>query len=144
MVAVSLKKFFFQAEDGIRDVERSRGLGDVYKRQTYGRKVTIHNDHEPLEAILKKPLAMAPKRLRDIMIRWNRYKFDFVYVKGSNLTIADSLSRAYLKSVEGNFSERLRILSLKIAETCDVPDARFLEIREATEVDNEMQMLKEK
>ena len=25
---------FFQAEDGIRDVERSRGLGDVYKRQT--------------------------------------------------------------------------------------------------------------
>ena len=27
------KKQFFQAEDGIRDVERSRGLGDVYKRQ---------------------------------------------------------------------------------------------------------------
>ncbi len=27
--------FFFQAEDGIRDVERSRGLGDVYKRQDY-------------------------------------------------------------------------------------------------------------
>ena len=25
--------YFFQAEDGIRDVERSRGLGDVYKRQ---------------------------------------------------------------------------------------------------------------
>ena len=25
--------FIFQAEDGIRDVERSRGLGDVYKRQ---------------------------------------------------------------------------------------------------------------
>ena len=24
------------AEDGIRDVERSRGLGDVYKRQLYG------------------------------------------------------------------------------------------------------------
>eukprot|EP00831_Metopus_contortus_P037010 TRINITY_DN29214_c0_g1_i2.p1 TRINITY_DN29214_c0_g1~~TRINITY_DN29214_c0_g1_i2.p1 ORF type:complete len:312 (-),score=42.02 TRINITY_DN29214_c0_g1_i2:103-1038(-) len=30
--------FFFQAEDGIRDVERSRGLGDVYKRQ-YQRRV---------------------------------------------------------------------------------------------------------
>ena len=25
---------FFQAEDGIRDLVRSRGLGDVYKRQT--------------------------------------------------------------------------------------------------------------
>ena len=30
------KKKFFQAEDGIRDVERSRGLGDVYKRQPVG------------------------------------------------------------------------------------------------------------
>eukprot|EP00657_Telonema_sp_P-1_P000536 TRINITY_DN11027_c0_g1_i1.p1 TRINITY_DN11027_c0_g1~~TRINITY_DN11027_c0_g1_i1.p1 ORF type:complete len:157 (+),score=46.76 TRINITY_DN11027_c0_g1_i1:35-505(+) len=30
--------FFFQAEDGIRDLVRSRGLGDVYKRQ-YQRRV---------------------------------------------------------------------------------------------------------
>ena len=28
--------FFFQAEDGIRDLVRSRGLGDVYKRQGSG------------------------------------------------------------------------------------------------------------
>ena len=32
VVLVSLF-FFFQAEDGIRDLVRSRGLGDVYKRQ---------------------------------------------------------------------------------------------------------------
>ena len=30
---------FFQAEDGIRDLVRSRGLGDVYKRQD---KVRAH------------------------------------------------------------------------------------------------------
>ena len=29
--------FFFQAEDGIRDLVRSRGLGDVYKRQEFTR-----------------------------------------------------------------------------------------------------------
>ena len=28
--------FLFQAEDGIRYVVRSRGLGDVYKRQGFG------------------------------------------------------------------------------------------------------------
>ena len=28
-----IKKKFFKAEDGIRDLVRSRGLGDVYKRQ---------------------------------------------------------------------------------------------------------------
>ena len=31
--------FCFQAEDGIRDLVRSRGLGDVYKRQSMYRMV---------------------------------------------------------------------------------------------------------
>ena len=35
--------FFFQAEDGIRDLVRSRGLGDVYKRQ--GRKPDARGHH---------------------------------------------------------------------------------------------------
>ena len=29
--------FFFQAEGGVRDLVRSRGLGDVYKRQEQAR-----------------------------------------------------------------------------------------------------------
>ena len=33
MCLKSICVFFFQAEDGIRDLVRSRGLGDVYKRQ---------------------------------------------------------------------------------------------------------------
>ena len=33
--------FFFQAEDGIRDLVRSRGLGDVYKRQGLMRVVLL-------------------------------------------------------------------------------------------------------
>ena len=32
--------FFFQAEDGIRDLVRSRGLGDVYKRQLLIQAIT--------------------------------------------------------------------------------------------------------
>ena len=38
--------FFFQAEDGIRDLVRSRGLGDVYKRQGLHDPV----DHAGVEA----------------------------------------------------------------------------------------------
>ena len=33
--------FFFQAEDGIRDAQESRGLGDVYKRQKEHRESGI-------------------------------------------------------------------------------------------------------
>ena len=33
---------FFQAEDGIRDAQESRGLGDVYKRQVLGSLLLFH------------------------------------------------------------------------------------------------------
>ena len=33
MRSIRRGSFFFQAEDGIRDAQESRGLGDVYKRQ---------------------------------------------------------------------------------------------------------------
>ena len=35
--------FFFQAEDGIRDLVRSRGLGDVYKRQIQPGRDGLHH-----------------------------------------------------------------------------------------------------
>ena len=34
--------FFFQAEDGIRDLVRSRGLGDVYKRQQLAKPLKLN------------------------------------------------------------------------------------------------------
>ena len=55
-----LSFFFFQAEDGIRDLVRSRGLGDVYKRQIHliPRHYTI-DDH----AGVRQPLGMHGFRL---------------------------------------------------------------------------------
>ena len=45
---------FFQAEDGIRDVVRSRGLGDVYKRQAPMREPArqdVGHDVQPADEI---------------------------------------------------------------------------------------------
>ena len=42
--------FFFQAEDGIRDLVRSRGLGDVYKRQVY--VYTLGGDTVPTSPVV--------------------------------------------------------------------------------------------
>ena len=50
--------FFFQAEDGIRDLVRSRGVGDVYKRQQQIRSqiedTTSDYDREKLQERLAK------------------------------------------------------------------------------------------
>ena len=39
---------FFQAEDGIRDLVRSRGLGDVYKRQVEHHLLQLALRHLPV------------------------------------------------------------------------------------------------
>ena len=49
--------FFFQAEDGIRDLVRSRGLGDVYKRQV--RKAATQTP-KPGGTAVKTPAAKKP------------------------------------------------------------------------------------
>ena len=51
--------FFFQAEDGIRDLVRSRGLGDVYKRQVMVEPVSSSRVALPVRVKSAKRL-MAP------------------------------------------------------------------------------------
>ena len=47
--------FFFQAEDGIRDLVRSRGLGDVYKRQQYNGLTFILQLCATMDRLLARP-----------------------------------------------------------------------------------------
>ena len=47
--------FIFQAEDGIRDLVRARGLGDVYKRQCFSLAGVERRPHERLRAHLDGP-----------------------------------------------------------------------------------------
>ena len=61
---------------------------------TYGRKVTVYNDHKPLSTILKKPVEDNPVILQRMLCRIMGYDFEFKYVKGKYLLLADALSRS--------------------------------------------------
>ena len=54
MVVTGRRSCFYQAEDGIRDLVRSRGLGDVYKRQEQGAAPRIEDAHEVPEAGVRR------------------------------------------------------------------------------------------
>ena len=60
----------------------------------YGRNVTIYNDHKPLAAALRKPVADNPVRLQRVLCRIMGYDFEFKYIKVKDLVIADALSRS--------------------------------------------------
>ena len=53
--------FFFQAEDGIRDAQESRGLGDVYKRQV---REGLSESELAIFDLMQKPTLAATERER--------------------------------------------------------------------------------
>eukprot|EP00658_Telonema_sp_P-2_P018225 TRINITY_DN17151_c0_g1_i1.p1 TRINITY_DN17151_c0_g1~~TRINITY_DN17151_c0_g1_i1.p1 ORF type:complete len:118 (-),score=39.82 TRINITY_DN17151_c0_g1_i1:65-418(-) len=52
--------FFFQAEDGIRDAQESRGLGDVYKRQILKCQCAKDDLYTPNVATQQHAAAISP------------------------------------------------------------------------------------
>ena len=73
---------------------------EKFETYLYGRKVLVESDHKPLEAIFKKSLLSAPKRLQRMLLRLQRYEFEVSYKKGPSLLMADPLSHAYLSLKE--------------------------------------------
>ena len=64
--------FFFQAEDGIRDAQESRGLGDVYKRQA-----VVDGISPALSAaILVMPYFFVP----EISMQWAFYALSLIHI----------------------------------------------------------------
>ena len=65
--------FFFQAEDGIRDAQESRGLGDVYKRQLADITPELvlafldHLEHERHNTVRSRNARLAALRLRTVL-----------------------------------------------------------------------------
>ena len=64
----------------------------------FGAHFQIQSDHKPLEMITKKSLTAAPARLQRMLLRLQRYDYEVTYVPGSEMTLADSLSRASTKA----------------------------------------------
>ena len=72
------KLFFFQAEDGIRDLVRSRGLGDVYKRQTDDPHFLNINEND------------LPEQYRPLLRRLQKAVADPIAVSYTHLTLPTS------------------------------------------------------
>ena len=128
---------------------------EKFEGYTYGRKVLVETDHKPLDSIMKKSLLDAPKRLQRMLLRLQKFDLEVVYKKGTELYIADTLSRAYLPttSCESEIDKEQVIVvdnrSPTEVETEHVEMAQFLPIRnetlqdikEATESDNDLRAL---
>ena len=63
----------------------------------YARVTKVETAHKPLEAISRKNMMYIPKRLQRMVLRLQRYDLQIAYKKGSEMYVADTLSRVYLQ-----------------------------------------------
>lgn len=59
----------------------------------YGRHFTVVTDHKPLVMLHQKPIHRAPPRLQCMFLKLTGYDFDLIYRPGTEMTLADTLSR---------------------------------------------------
>ena len=111
---------------------------EKFEQYTYGRKIMVESDHKPLEAITRKALSSAPKRLQRMMLRLQRYDIDVIYKKGKHMFIADTLSRAYLQNTKGSSVENDVESIHMIDYVHGISDGGVTKIKEATQADAEM------
>ena len=99
----------------------------------YGRHLTVETDHKPLVPIMAKPLCDAPLRLQRMLLQLQRYDFEIVYRPGSQVPVADALSRAPVKTPQAAFASETS--SLRLVDGISVSPQRLEAIRAATEAD---------
>ena len=113
---------------------------EKFYQYTYGRFVTVRSDHKPLEAIMKKPLMRASKRLQGMMLRLQKFDIEVRYQKGKEMYIADTLSRAFLPSATPGPQDDLE--QVHMSSFLPITERRLNIIKVATEQDETMQRLK--
>ena len=123
-----------------------------FHQYIYGLPVELETDHKPLETIFRKPLQHVPRRLQRMRMESQRFDVTVVYRRGTELDIADTLSRAYLplktnitefdlgEQVSQTSSERDVELNT-LEEVFGISDERFSETAEHTEQDLTLQQL---
>ena len=117
---------------------------EKFDQFVYGREVTVKTDHKPLMSIALKPIHNSPKKLQQML---QRYDLNVTYKRGSEMYLADALSRVYpaqsvpLSSPQSEFCHSVKVvdltehLSIRIFKTSQT-------IQEATNKEATLQILK--
>ena len=80
----------------------------------YGKSFKVITDHKPLVAICGKTIHNAPPRLQRMLLRLQGYSFDINYRPGSEMIIADTLSRLPNKENKGSIDLDIRVDNIEV------------------------------
>ena len=105
----------------------------------YVKTIQVETDHKPLVSIFKKSLNDCPMRLQRMLLRLQQYDLQVTYKKGTELYVADTLSRAYQQADPNDTLEE----ELEIHMVLPIAPSKLKELQEETQKDPALQWLKQ-
>jgi len=102
---------------------------------TFGRRVKVNTDHQPLESVFKKPVSLTSPRLQRMLIRLAKYDLEVKYVGANRVLVADTLSRLINQSNPG---KPVKGLDVSVAQVLKVRRTRLEQLQEETKSDTEL------
>ncbi|KAK3756012.1 hypothetical protein QZH41_003623 [Actinostola sp. cb2023] len=108
--------------------------------------IIVESDHKPLQIIFKKSILTAPQRLQRMLLRLQRYNLRVTYKPGSQMYLADHLSRASLPLVD-EFKNQFEIFAVELEgvnpfQFIKVSSERLAQIQKSTGQDPVLETLK--
>ena len=106
--------------------------------------MSIITDHKPLVTIFKKVVATLSKGLQEILLRIHQYRVRIIYKPGSDLLMADWLSRQNHKENKHEEIKGMQISITAIQLMTNAPEfMTFNKLKEVTSQDQYLQQLME-
>ena len=85
----------------------------------YGCKAAVQSDHKPFIPIFKKPLHAAHlKSLKRMLLQLGNYDLDVVYIPGTKISLADTLSRKHLPNIYTNTQKVWTLMNIALLVAC--------------------------
>ena len=106
-----------------------------FHQYIYGRTTDDETDPKPLQYILNKPLHEATLKLQKMMLILQQYKLKVKYVPGSELSVADALSRAYLEETKESLISDLEVNEVQLTPHLPISRKRYCAFQQATAAD---------
>ncbi|GBL65032.1 Transposon Ty3-I Gag-Pol polyprotein, partial [Araneus ventricosus] len=114
---------------------------EKYHNFVYGRKVIVQSDHRPLMAIIKKPMHKISSRMQRMVLKLLKYDFEINYVPGTQMFLADTLSRAFPVNETVNDDPEMLNIVHAISKHLPMSEKRIMQFKRETELDPELQIV---
>ena len=101
--------------------------------------MTIETDHSPLIRIFDKPTHSIPLRIQKMKMRLQHYSFKIVHKPGTEIHVADALSRFHSAKIPD--AEEFKVNAIEVKSASNFSESTYKELLEEIKKDEVLQKL---